>query len=260
MADDTPIPYVHHTFNPWWGCQRVSDGCSRCYAEMVANRWFTTNYFGALTPRKPASHATWAGPRNWNAKAKAAGDIRRVLCLSMGDVFDPHPDCARARVLLLNLIRETKSLRWLLLTKRPEQLHTDATGLCRILANEENVWFGVTVEKLHLFQRTYCFTAGDLDHRRVWVSYEPALTPLPLDSLHNPAWVVAGCESGPKRRPAEDYWFAQIRDDCASAGVPFYLKQMDVNGRVVHTPGLDGVPCVQIPADLLTLEEKAAHQ
>lgn len=38
-------------------------------------------------------------------------------------------------------------------------------------------------------------------------------------------WVIAGCESGPKSRPADVLWFRMLRDQCATAGVPFFLKQ-----------------------------------
>lgn len=41
-------------------------------------------------------------------------------------------------------------------------------------------------------------------------------------------WVVNGCESGPKRRPAEADWFRSLRDQCKAAGVAYVLKQMEV--------------------------------
>jgi protein gp37 len=68
-----------------------------------------------------------------------------------------------------------------------------------------------------------------------------------MDSLrgHNaPAkldWVIAGCESGPDARDVDDDAFRSLRDQCAEAGAPFFLKQMKINGKLVHTPLLDGV-------------------
>ena len=38
-------------------------------------------------------------------------------------------------------------------------------------------------------------------------------------------WVIVGCESGPGARPADVAWFRSLRDQCAAAGVPFFLKQ-----------------------------------
>jgi protein gp37 len=49
-------------------------------------------------------------------------------------------------------------------------------------------------------------------------------------------WVIGGCESGPKRRPSEPQWFRHVRDQCAAAGVAYFQKQLEINGRVSHNP------------------------
>lgn len=59
--------------------------------------------------------------------------------------------------------------------------------------------------------------------------------------------VIAGCESGHHRRPAHVAWFRAVRDQCKSAGVPFYLKQMAIGGAVCTLPLLDGVRWAQWP-------------
>lgn len=38
-------------------------------------------------------------------------------------------------------------------------------------------------------------------------------------------WVIAGCESGHRARPCEFDWLRALRDQCAAAGVPYFLKQ-----------------------------------
>lgn len=38
-------------------------------------------------------------------------------------------------------------------------------------------------------------------------------------------WVIAGCESGPGARPCEVEWLRSLRDQCAEAGVAYFLKQ-----------------------------------
>lgn len=40
-------------------------------------------------------------------------------------------------------------------------------------------------------------------------------------------WVIAGNESGPRRRPGDLAWMRSIRDRCAAAGVAFFGKQDD---------------------------------
>lgn len=37
--------------------------------------------------------------------------------------------------------------------------------------------------------------------------------------------VIAGCESGPGARPADVAWYRSLRDQCAAAGVAYFLKQ-----------------------------------
>ena len=44
-------------------------------------------------------------------------------------------------------------------------------------------------------------------------------------------WVVVGCESGPRRRPCKIEWVEWIVGECLSAGVPVFVKQLDLNGR-----------------------------
>lgn len=53
-------------------------------------------------------------------------------------------------------------------------------------------------------------------------------------------WVIAGCESGQKRRPMDIEWARSVRDQCVEAGVPYFVKQMEVDGKIQHMPELDG--------------------
>lgn len=39
MSQQSAIEWADHTFNPWWGCTKVSTGCAHCYAETLANRY-----------------------------------------------------------------------------------------------------------------------------------------------------------------------------------------------------------------------------
>jgi protein gp37 len=40
-------------------------------------------------------------------------------------------------------------------------------------------------------------------------------------------WIIAGNESGPRRRPGDLAWMRSLRDQCAAAGVAFFGKQDD---------------------------------
>ncbi|HKP08330.1 MAG TPA: phage Gp37/Gp68 family protein [Microbacterium sp.] len=65
-----------------------------------------------------------------------------------------------------------------------------------------------------------------------WFSCEPLLGDIDLKHMLADAackagslWLVAGCESGPGARPCDVAWLRSLRDQCAAAGVPFFLKQ-----------------------------------
>ena len=49
-------------------------------------------------------------------------------------------------------------------------------------------------------------------------------------------WVVCGCESGPRRRPVKLSGVRMLRYQCNEADVPFFLKQIEIGGKVSHNP------------------------
>jgi len=53
-------------------------------------------------------------------------------------------------------------------------------------------------------------------------------------------WIICGGESGPGARPIHPDWVRSLRDQCQEAGVPFFLKQMHIDGKLVKMPELDG--------------------
>jgi protein gp37 len=59
--------------------------------------------------------------------------------------------------------------------------------------------------------------------------------------------VIAGCESGPGRRPFELDWARSLRDQCAAAGVCFYFKQRELDGDIITEPFLDGRQHLELP-------------
>lgn len=111
-----------------------------------------------------------------------------------------------------------------------------------------NVQIGVSVEnRRHGLPR--------IDHLRDisaavrFLSIEPLLEHLGRINLDGIGWVIAGCESGPRARPFEEDWVRDIRDQCLSAGVPFFYKQAPAKhkGKVVSLPMLDGQVWAEFP-------------
>ncbi len=259
MGEHSEISWTDATFNPWHGCTPVSPGCKNCYARTLSDR-YEVGHFGAGAPRRFFGEKHWAEPLAWDRKAAKAGRRTRVFCGSMCDFLDAEV-AQEYRDRLYRLIEATPHLLWLLLTKRPENLRTMLPEAW-LREPRENVALGVTAEDQ---ERADARVPHLLACPARWrfVSYEPAIGPLDLgfeaawdifDSgfSHGPAilkldGVIAGAESGPKARHAETKWFRSVRDQCRAAGAEFYLKQMEVDGRLVKMPQLDGVVWAETP-------------
>lgn len=142
MGKDSGIEWTHHTFNPWWGCVKVSDACTHCYAETWARRIGQT-LWGLEAPRRFFGDNHWREPIRWNAEAAHVGERRRVFCSSMADVFEDRRDLDVHRERLWELIDATPMLNWLLLTKRTDRVEALAPWRDTWPAN---VWLGSTAE------------------------------------------------------------------------------------------------------------------
>lgn len=160
-AKNSGIEWTDDTFNPWWGCLKVSPGCDNCYAETWAAR-MGHKVWGpeANTPRRFFGDKHWKEPEVWNRAAAKAGVRRRVFCGSMCDWAEDRADLVPHRARLFDLIQRTPWLDWLLLTKRIDRaarllpwsppFEATATGRPTSWAGWgrpwDNVWVGTTVE------------------------------------------------------------------------------------------------------------------
>ena len=145
--ENSHIEWTNHTFNPWWGCMKVSEGCKNCYAESLDNRYHHADpHWGPNSPRKPMSEAYWQQPFKWDAAAKKRLYPAMVFCASMADVFEDHADVVQWRKRLLTLIEHTPNLIWQLLTKRPENILKMVPEHWAVDGCPDNVWIGTSVE------------------------------------------------------------------------------------------------------------------
>jgi protein gp37 len=225
MGQDSKIEWTRHTFNPWWGCDRVSPACKHCYADTWAQR-LNLDLWGPQKERRTFSDKHWAEPLKWNARA-ALEEVRpRVFCASMADVFEERVALDAQRARLWDLIGGTPNLDWLLLTKRPQVISkmvpwTDAWPA--------NVWIGTTAEDQEWADKRIPHIA-ELPATVRFVSCEPLLGPIDLGRWLRPGgpgvnWVIAGGESGAKARPMNPLWAESLRDQCDVATVAFHFKQ-----------------------------------
>lgn len=239
MAQRSSIEWTQSTWNPVTGCTKVSPGCTHCYAERMALRLRAMglpNYSHGfkLTLHEDALEA----PLSWRKP-------QMVFVNSMSDLF--HEGVPEAFILrVMEIMRRAERHHFQVLTKRSERLLT----LDQSVGWPENAWLGVTVEN-----EDYLFRAEHLRRTRAavkFLSLEPLLGPLPHLDLQGIDWVIVGGESGPGARPMQGSWVVEIRDQCLSAGVPFFFKQWGgVNkkraGRLLEGRTWDQMPRMTAP-------------
>ena len=211
MSDNSAIEWTEATWNPVTGCNEVSPGCAHCYARTFAERFrgvpghpYENGFDLTLRPERIDQPLLWRRPR-------------LIFVNSMSDLFhESVPDSFIQSV--FDVMRRADWHTFQLLTKRSARLAKIAPDL----PWPNNVWVGVSVENQRWVNRVD-------DLRRVpaavrFLSCEPLLGPLSLDltSIH---WVIAGGESGHRARPMRPEWARDVRDQCVSAGVPFFFKQ-----------------------------------
>lgn len=249
MAERTNIQWADATFNPWWGCRKVSPGCDNCYAERDAHRFSPKlKLWEPGSPRREFGERHWTEPYLWAQTATAEKKRWRVFCASMADVFDNEaPGYARDRLWML-IADTVLHLDWLVLTKR--------IGNAKAMLPPDwgdgylNVWLGATVVNQEEADRDIPKLLATPAEIR-FVSVEPMLGPVDLRpwlegghptqaDIEHPTrgerylrygtplldWVIVGGESGPKARPLNLQWVRDIVEQCQAAGVAVFVKQL----------------------------------
>lgn len=221
MAERTAIAWTDHTWNPWMGCHKVSQGCKHCYAEVLTKERMGLDVWGLNGPRRRTLPKTWAKVRRWNNEAIAEGRPHRVFTASLADVFEDEPGPNEWRSDVFDVIRNCPWLDFQLLTKRPE-------NFARMLPDDwgegyTNVWLGTSIENNEVVDRAEHLTSVPAFVH--FVSYEPAIGPVNELDLRHIEWLIAGGESGPGFRPMDFDWIRDIRERCDEYGTAFFFKQ-----------------------------------
>ena len=266
MGKETEIGWCDSTFNPWWGCVRVSPGCEHCYAQSFTTR-LGMDLWGPTAPRRFFGDKHWDEPLRWDAHARTSGKPWRVFCASMADICEDREDLVPYRERLMSLVAHTRHLTWLFLTKRPED-YLRLFGEGFFLANP-HVWPGFTAENQAMLDKRASAVLELPGSGKKWMSVEPLLGPVSfrwahwddwkdgngarrqrvnhLDGLKKLDWVIVGGESGPGARPCDVAWIRSIVEQCKTAAVPVFVKQLGAKwfNRDIRQ-GIRGSVCVPV--------------
>jgi protein gp37 len=226
---NTGIEWTDRTWNPATGCNKVSPGCTHCYAEAITKRFtqnFPQGFDLTLHPERLQEPMRWRTPS-------------RIFVNSMSDLFHEEVPISFLRD-VFEVIRQTPHHIYQVLTKRHERL----PQLVNELEWHENIWLGVSVENQKYVQRVDYLRQVPAKVR--FLSCEPLLGALELN-LTDIHWVIVGGESGIKHRPMQVEWAQSIRDQCQEAGVAFFFKQWGgrtpkIGGRLLDEQIWDEMP------------------
>lgn len=245
MANHSGIEWTEATWNPVTGCTKISLGCKNCYAERMARRLqaagnpnYTNGFDLTLHEHALGIPFSWKKPR-------------MIFVNSMSDLF--HQDVPLEFIQnVFAVMRQASWHTYQVLTKRSSRLRE----VNELIDWPVNVWAGVSVEN-----RDCAFRIDDLRQTGAHVKFlslEPLLGPLPYMNLEDIGWVIVGGESGPNARPMKKEWVIDIKEQCRSAGIPFFFKQWGGVHRKRNGRTLQGRTWDQMPARVGMLPFPAA--
>ena len=232
MSDNSRIEWTDATWNPVRGCTKVSPGCAHCYAETFAERFrgvpghpFERGFDLRLVPEKLEDPFRFTGSR-------------MIFVNSMSDLFhEGVPDEYIERVAAVMMAADWHIYQ--VLTKRADRLAALLRTKLAATAARPHIWWGVSVENRRVgLPRVDVLRSAPAAVR--FLSIEPLLEDLGRVNLDGIAWMIVGGESGPGARPMDRAWVTNLRDQCASAGVPFFFKQWGGVQKKLAGRELDG--------------------
>jgi len=224
----TKIEWAEETWNPITGCTPISEGCQHCYARRMATRLRGRCGYPADDPfRIVYHHKKYGEPLRWKKP-------RLIFVCSMGDLFHKDVDAGYLSEIFW-VMKKAKQHTFLLLTKRPENVPRHESWW------DKNIWLGVSAENQQRAEERIPILL-QIPAMVRFVSVEPILervnlakylgerdsfTRLPQEQgcSQSLQWCIVGGESGPGARPMHPDWARSLRDQCQSAGVPFFFKQ-----------------------------------
>lgn len=217
MAEHSTIEWTDATWNPVRGCTKISPGCKHCYAEVFAERFrgvaghpYEQGFDLRLVPAKLSEPLRWQTPK-------------MIFVNSMSDLFHEEvPDEYIEAV--ANVMLKANWHTYQVLTKRSKRMSDLLRGRLQFAAEARHIWWGVSIDtKAYGLPRLRDLQASPANVK--FLSIEPLLEGLGRFSLSGVQWVIVGGESGPGARPLKKEWVTSIRDQCNSAGIPFFFKQ-----------------------------------
>ena len=144
---------------------------------------------------------------------------RRIFVNSMSDLFHEKVPFDYIQQ-VFDVMRQASWHEFQILTKRAERL----AELSPKIDWPQNVWMGVSIEDLRVIDRADALREVPATIR--FLSLEPLIGSIPNLNLEGLDWAIIGGESGNQARIMEPEWAIDLLNQCRSANVPCFVKQM----------------------------------
>jgi protein gp37 len=245
----TKISWTDRVWNPIVGCNKISSGCKNCYAKSLHDKRHKAFKEGKLQNIKQYAkpfeeiqlmYNRLNDPLKWRKPC-------RVFVNSISDLF--HEDVPFEFIdEVFSAIAFSIDHIFQILTKRPKRMaeYFKWSEYCKDFEKVNGVWLGVSIEELLKILA-----------KVRWLSIEPMLGDINLgkyfiwcnkhginidkcamskhygEEWRKLDWVVVGAESGHNRRECKIEWIESIVEQCKSANVPVFVKQIHLNGELI---------------------------
>lgn len=251
------------------GCTPVSEGCQNCWSADIYNRFRGYQGQHELTYKGKWTGKIHTRPDRLPELLK--GRKPRVIQI-WNDLLHKSVDIYFINRTLDAMVTGGKLCdhQYLILTKRADRLSsicdwwfTHENAMDKI---PDNIWTGVTTENQRTADERIPYLLQVPGKR--WLSVEPLLSEVNLtrysymrfgrkcssctgtgyyhDNFKTPCpdckttginpkgidQVIVGCETGPHARPCKVEWIQSIVDQCKYAGVPCFVKAININGKI----------------------------
>ena len=237
----TKIQWTDAAANFWHGCERVSPGCTNCYAEGIAVRFapgIKKYTAGCPVVDKPTA---FEAMRKLNRRAEKSKRRFLVFASSMTDVFWAAAGENRLAA-VRDIVAECDRLDFQILTKRIDRAR--AVMARPIWRDLRNIWLGVSVEdQRRAVERIPILRAIECAAAVLFLSIEPLIANVDLGALlagggRKIDWAIVGGESGPRARPMSLTWADNAITAARDSGAKVFVKQLgkrpiDSNGERV---------------------------
>jgi len=251
----------------WWdegvtlvdGCTAVGQGCKHCWSAGITHRFRSDQGF--------TKDNHWTGKIRCNEHLlKRFNNKNGRFFAIWNDLFHSDVDYDFIDKVMQKILDNPQHI-FQVLTKRPEDMYIYVintikrykniciTGAGIEHNNLPNLWLGISASTQDEYNVGIKYLRKTPAAVR-FVSFEPLISEMSNIDLTGIGWIIVGAESGHKRRKCDYEWIVKIVEQCRSARVPVFVKQVhNDDGKLIKSKDRFKLPRGNIYRELLEIQE-----